>query len=375
MSEYQFYEFKSIDKPLTQIEKDEIGSWSSRTNASNTGAIFTYSYSDFPKDTLKVIEKYFDAMFYISNWGTKQLIFKLPNSLVDVNKLKQYCSEGLNIIEKPDFILVNFCIDEEEGGGNWIEGEGWLSSLSQLREDIISGDYRCLYLIWLKINTEYLLNDWGNVEPESTEPNVPANLQTLNGALMDFVDIFEIDNDAITIASENSFDTSDENSKDYSEVISKLSDNEKNDILKRLLQNEPLLSIKFRKLLKNITDKDKVYDTKKSRTIGELAKAISKLKEQRIKEEKRKQEEKRLEELKKIENEEDFLWDRVDLLIYEKNTKSYDEAIKLLKDLKKLAIYKEKFNNFCDKIENIKLKNTKLSALKSRIEQAKLITE
>jgi FMN phosphatase YigB (HAD superfamily) len=114
---------------------------------------------------------------------------------------------------------------------------------------------------------------------------------------------------------------------------------------------------------------------KKSRTIGEIAKAISKLKEQRIKEEKRKQEEKRLEELKKIENEEDFLWDRIDLLIYEKNTKSYDEAIKLLKDLKKLAIYKEKFNNFCDKIENIKLKNTKLSALKSRIEQAKLITE
>ena len=107
MSEYQFYEFKAIDSPLSKKEKSEIGKWSSRTNPSNTGAIFTYSYSDFPKDEIEVVERYFDAMFYVSNWGTTQLIFKLPNSLIEVKQLKQYCSEGLDIIEYDDFILVN----------------------------------------------------------------------------------------------------------------------------------------------------------------------------------------------------------------------------------------------------------------------------
>jgi hypothetical protein len=68
MSGYQFYEFKSIDKPLTTKEKEIISGWSSRTSATNTGAIFTYHYSDFPMDELKVVEEYFDAMFYIANW-------------------------------------------------------------------------------------------------------------------------------------------------------------------------------------------------------------------------------------------------------------------------------------------------------------------
>ncbi|GEM_PF-4001322 len=36
MSEYQFYEFKAIDKPLSESDKREIGSWSSRTNPTNT---------------------------------------------------------------------------------------------------------------------------------------------------------------------------------------------------------------------------------------------------------------------------------------------------------------------------------------------------
>lgn len=373
MSEYQFYEFKAIDKPLSQKAKDEIAHWSSRTNPSNTGAIFTYSYGDFPKDEMKVVEKYFDAMFYISNWGTAQLIFKLPNSLIDKNQLKQYCSEGLNIIENSNFILINICISDEEGDGRWIEGEGWLSSLSTLREDIISGDYRCLYLIWLKVSTEDVLNNWGTVEPESDEPKIPANLQSLSGALLDFIDIFEIDKDAIAIAAEKSFIPSDENNIDYSEDIDSLSDNEKNDFLKRLVQNEPLLSIKLKRRLKSITGKEKDSDTGKRRTVGEIAETIREVKKQRKTEKKRKQEEKRLAKLKKTENEEGYLWERIDLLINEKNTKSYDEAIKILEDLKNLTIYKKQYGDFCAKVEIIKHRNTRLSGLKSRIDHARLI--
>ena len=61
-----------------------------------------------------------------------------------------------------------------------------------------------MYLIWLKVSTEDVLNNWETVEPESDEPKIPANLQSLNGALLDFVEIFEIDKDAIAIAAEKS---------------------------------------------------------------------------------------------------------------------------------------------------------------------------
>ena len=131
MSEYQFYEFKAIDKPLSEKDKNEIGNWSSRTNPSNTGATFIYSYGSFPKDEIKVVEKYFDAMFYIANWGTTQLVFKLPNNLIDIRQIKQYCiMEGFDVIEKPDSTLLDICISDDEGGGKWIEGEGWLSTLA-----------------------------------------------------------------------------------------------------------------------------------------------------------------------------------------------------------------------------------------------------
>jgi hypothetical protein len=43
MAEYQIYHFKSIDRPLTDAERKEIGTWSSRTKPTATGATFTFT--------------------------------------------------------------------------------------------------------------------------------------------------------------------------------------------------------------------------------------------------------------------------------------------------------------------------------------------
>ena len=91
MSEYQFYEFRSIDKPLTETEMDEIASWSSRTDPTPHGAAFVYNYGNFGRDELKVVEQYFDALFYISNWGSARLVFKFPRDLLDLEAVGRYC--------------------------------------------------------------------------------------------------------------------------------------------------------------------------------------------------------------------------------------------------------------------------------------------
>lgn len=141
MSEYQFYEFKAIDKPLSKEDKAQIDSWSSRTKASNTGAIFTYNYGDFPRDVITTMEKYFDAMFYTSNWGTIRLVFKFPKPLLNTEKIKQYCiKDGLEIIKRSDFILLDIAFSDQEAE-RWSEGEGWLTTLISLRDDILNGDY------------------------------------------------------------------------------------------------------------------------------------------------------------------------------------------------------------------------------------------
>lgn len=48
MSEYQYYEFQSVDRPLTQSEQEAISKLSSRAKISSSRAIFLYNYGDFP---------------------------------------------------------------------------------------------------------------------------------------------------------------------------------------------------------------------------------------------------------------------------------------------------------------------------------------
>lgn len=90
MSEFQLYQFKAVDRPLTTEEQREVGSWSSRTQPTSTSATFSYAYGDFPKDEEKAVETYFDIMLYLANWGTKRLMMRFPKELVDQEAISKY---------------------------------------------------------------------------------------------------------------------------------------------------------------------------------------------------------------------------------------------------------------------------------------------
>ena len=65
MSEYQYYEFYSVDKELTKKEREEVDNLSSRFSPTSRRAVFTYSYSDFRHDEETVLLKYFDFFLYM----------------------------------------------------------------------------------------------------------------------------------------------------------------------------------------------------------------------------------------------------------------------------------------------------------------------
>ena len=46
MSEYQYYEFQAIDRPLTAKEQEQIKALSSRAQVTPTQATFLYHYGD-----------------------------------------------------------------------------------------------------------------------------------------------------------------------------------------------------------------------------------------------------------------------------------------------------------------------------------------
>jgi hypothetical protein len=91
MSEYQYYEFQAIDRPLTEREMRELRSFSSRATITPTRFVNHYEWGSFKGNPSAWIEKYFDAFLYLANWGMHELMLRLPRRVLDLATAKQYC--------------------------------------------------------------------------------------------------------------------------------------------------------------------------------------------------------------------------------------------------------------------------------------------
>jgi len=263
MSEYQYYEFQAIDRPLTVVEQDEVRALSSRVQLTPTQAIFTYSHGDFRGDPLTVLAAHFDAMLYVANWGSKQLAFRFPRALVDVDRLKPYyyaCDEiSLTTTEQHVVLDINFA--EEEGTG-WVEGEGLLTALAPLREDLMRGDLRALYLAGLKASQyadDVDDDDEGSddEENESSGPAelpvlpAPAGLGQLSPRLRAFVDFLDIDHGLIATAAASSAPLAQAEDR-IDEWVELLPESERTVWLIRLAKGEPRLDMHLLRRLREV---------------------------------------------------------------------------------------------------------------------------
>ncbi len=147
MSEYQYYEFCSINKPLSKNAREEMRSLSSRANVGSHNASYVYNYGDFRGNPKKLVLKHFDVFFYISNFGTVQLLFKYPSEQIDAERLKQFAMDDIIEVEQHgEYTLLDIQINNEEGFG-WTEGEGVLPELLPLHAEIQRGQYHGLLLV------------------------------------------------------------------------------------------------------------------------------------------------------------------------------------------------------------------------------------
>lgn len=83
MSEYQYYEFQVLDRPLTQSQMAELRSYSSRARITPTSFVNEYNWGSFKGDRREWMEKYFDAFLYVANWGSHWLEFRIPRRLLN----------------------------------------------------------------------------------------------------------------------------------------------------------------------------------------------------------------------------------------------------------------------------------------------------
>ena len=374
MSEYQYYEFQAIDRPLTGEEQRAVARLSSRVDPHPRRAVFTYSYSDFPGRAEEVLAQYYDAMLYLANWGSRQLMFRFPEPLVDLDRMRQYHvettdypSDAITVSTVGEYAVLNIQFHDEEDIG-WIEGEGYLDSLVGLRDAILQQDYRLLYLAWLEGLT---IED---ADEGALEPPVPPGLRSLTPALENFVALFDVDKDLIQVAAERSGDAEKTVSEDdLCRAIAQLSPEERDAFLLRLAQGEPHLSLALNRRLGAFIDVPQ-RETAARRTVGELLAAVEALQERRRKERAAKAEANRIAELKALAQREDEAWREVDVLIQQSKAKAYDEAVRLLAKLEELAEYQKREAVFESRMNLICDQYKRRHALMRRLRQVELIS-
>lgn len=235
VGEYQYYEFRALDHPLTQAQMDELRSYSSRARITPSGFTNEYNWGNFKGNPIKWMEKYFDAFLHVANWGDRWFMLRVPKRLLDPKIVSQYCADGrFSFHAKGDHIVLSFDSDDEDG--EWEDGAGWLASLAALRSDLMRGDYRCLYLGWL------LALQSRELDSDTIEPPVPPGLGELSAPLRSLADFLGIDSDLIAVAAECSGEESAStlSRKDIAEWVAKLPSHEKDTVITALLGGENL---------------------------------------------------------------------------------------------------------------------------------------
>ncbi len=345
MSEHQYYEFLAIDRPLSESEMEQLRRTSSRAEITSTSFINVYNWGDFRGDEITLMKNYFDLHLYRANWGTSRFMVRLPKRFVDQSRFDVFLrsSEVATLIDAGENIILDIVHYAEDEWYEFDDGLDRLSPFVPLRYDLIGGDLRLLYIIWLAAVED------GSLREEVLEP-LPG-LAPLSGALKNFSKLMRIDSDLIQAAAERKVgdDDIEMSSDSVLKVLSAIPESRKTKLLHLLYEGAPHLSIELRSfvrrvILSNLNKKpverrsvldlrDRAEAIRIHRKSAEAARAEAKRKQVEL--EKKQAQRRRIDAIVRMGL--DNAWRAVEDEINRRNRDGYNEAADMLSDLKQLS--------------------------------------
>jgi hypothetical protein len=265
MSEYQYYEFVAVDRPLTTTQQDELRAVSTRGRITSSSFVNDYEWGDLKADSQVWMERHFDAHLYLANWGTHRVTLRLPKTVLDLATAGRYCvGDAATAWSTRTHVVVDLWSEDEEGDGDWVDPEGRLAAIIPVRTELAAGDMRALYLAWLLVVQGEELDD-GEVEPP-----VPAGLGELSGAQRALVDFLRLDPDLLAAAAEasDSLTVTAPSDAVLGGWVKALPEPEKDELLLRVLRGDG--SLLGSEMLRRFHGTKPDQPTGGGRTVGEL---------------------------------------------------------------------------------------------------------
>lgn len=309
-------------------------------------------------------------MYYIANWGTQQLAFRFPKSLISPEAIAPYCIKGaIELTVTGDWAILDWKFNDENGFG-WIDDDrDILFELIDLRQEILQQDYRGLYLAWLKALTSS--EEYVDIDTSELEPPVPPGLSKLSPAQTAFTNIFELSDDLLEAAASASSQPNVITDPDCERAIAQLSRQDCEDFLCRLVRGETNLAVKLQQQLSKSIATTPI-PSQPRRSIAEILNTADKASTIAEQTERELAIAQRQQELQAFAPRQSQVWEEINILIEKAQSKTYDRAVELLVDLRDLAAEENKFESFQKRLDRIYDNYGNRQALIRRFRQVRL---
>ncbi|MFE3854904.1 hypothetical protein ACFXPN_27695 [Streptomyces griseorubiginosus] len=337
MSEYQYYEFQALDRPLSREEQEQLRAISTRARITATSFTNTYNWGDLRGNPRRMTERYFDAHLYVTNWGTHRLMLRLPRQTLAPPTVKPYCLDHhVDAWTTRTHLMLDLTSEDE--GGDWVEGaDDSLAALIGVRDELATGDLRPLYLAWLSALAAWELEDDDETEYQSCpEPPIPAGLGELTAPQRALADFLRVDADLLTAAAQASPPSPRKatrpTKKELAPLVTALPEKEKDALLLRLvLGPEPQLRTE---LLHRLRGTPAPAAAPGRRSAAHLLDAAHTLRTERRRRAEHERAAARAQHLTALAREAESVWQRIEAHIAAKQTAAYDQAVTLLVELR-----------------------------------------
>ncbi len=379
MSEYQYYEFLAMDRPLTSKEMESMRALSTRADITPVSFTNHYNFGDFKGDPEKLMAHFFDAHVYFANWGAAVFMLRVP-----IETLSEETADAMADRYFLDFTatkthwIITWSLGEEPDDYDRFvteNGRGWMARLTPVRDELLRGDLRSLYIGWLAAVTKEDIDD------DEFEPLSISGLGNLTPAQKALAEFLEVDPDLLAGAGMGSPAGPEESvsEKEIEDWVDELPRDEVKDLLKQLLdgksqQAERALKSRFAKWLRGLHGD---HGDISRRTVGEILKNAGAAEKIRMEREKREEKERAINRrkareayLKTLATDFTKAWKAIQETVERGSGLAYDEACSALVDLSEAYAAHESRKMFRQELEQFMAGHMRRKALIRRLENA-----
>lgn len=379
---FRYYEFRAVDRRLDERRMERLHGLSPFADVTPTGFVARCVDAELDEDPLALLDEMFDVFVYLSNRGGRRFAIRAPRSAVDLERASLYAGPcgSVELAANDEGVILQIGSPDLDRFSGWIHGEDWMPELAPLRDELLAGDYRGLYIGWL--NDLQLGADDG-----TPEPPVPPGLREFDLPLDSLVEFLDVTAYLMRVGQERSAPLPQEpaDPQQLAEWIASLPAAEKDDLLRRAaLGDAPDPGGELLRRFRGSRAREAARTAAGSTwTVGRIRERVLELmqedarrEEQRRREAERQREaqiqaerERRFQDL--IEREDEH-WDRVGDLIAERKPDSYRLAVWRLEGLCEALTRVGRRDDFDIALRTIREENKRKTRLLEELNRAGL---